>query len=103
MNSRLSKAGVALLRFLTPIRVIVIAAIGAFFWFFVLGDQGIYRLERLLEMKSRMTAEKQSLNDEIDRLTEEKEALGNPENLETVIRTELGFIRPGEVLFEEKK
>ena len=103
MKKSLSDKLALMLRFLTPVRVIVIAVVGAFFWFVVLGDQGIYRRERLLEMKSRLTLENKALNDDIDRLTQEKRLLGDPANLEMVIRSELGYIRPGEVLFEEKK
>jgi cell division protein FtsB len=103
MPKFLAKAFTALFQFLTPLRVFIIAAAAAFFWFVVLGDQGIWRLERLLEMQHTLTAERQSLNDEIDELTQEKEVLADPANLETAIRSELGYIRPGEVLFEEKR
>lgn len=103
MQQRLVKALAALIQHLTPLRVIIVAAVAAFFWFILLGDQGIWRLERLLEMRHQLTAERKGLNDEIDHLTQEKELLGDPANLETVIRAELGYIRPGEVLFEEKR
>ena len=103
MKSRFTKAIAALLHFLTPVRIIVIAAIGAFFWFVVLGDQGLYQLRRLLDMRQRLTAERQSLSDDIDRLAQEKELLADPANVETVIRSELGYIKPGEIVFEEKK
>ena len=103
MTKSVSERLVSILRLLTPVRIMVIAAVGAFFWFVVLGDQGIYRLERLLEMKNRLTLENRALNDDIDRLSQEKKTLSDPANLEMVIRSELGYIRPGEVLFEEKK
>ena len=103
MQQPLAKALAAIFQFLTPLRVVIIAAVAAFFWFVVLGDQGIWRLERLLEMQHALTAERQALNDEIDRLSREKELLADPANLEPVIRKELGYIRPGEVLFEVKK
>lgn len=90
------------LNVLTPVRVIVILAVAFFFWFLAFGDQGIYQLKRLLEMKNQLTARKILLNDDIDRLVREKEILSNPDNLEMVIRKELGYIRPGEVIFEEK-
>lgn len=90
------------LQFLTPVRLVVIAAIVLFFWLFVLGDRGIYQLRRLLDMKNRLIKERQVLNEEIDRLTEEKKILSDPANIEMVIRKELGYIHPGEVVFEEK-
>lgn len=102
MKERISETILMVLRFLTPLRLAVIAAVVIFFWFLVLGDQGVYQLRQLLEMKNKLTEERKQLNDEIDRLAEEKKMLEDPSKLEMVIRTELGFIRPGEVLFEEK-
>ena len=102
MKSRISKFGYAFLQVLTPGRIVIVAAVAAFFWFIVLGDKGIYHLEKIIAMKQRLVAERQQLNDEIDALTNEKELLGDPANLETVIRKELGYIRPGEVLFEDR-
>jgi cell division protein FtsB len=87
---------------LTPVRAVVIIAVVALFWFLVLGDQGIYQFRQLMEMKHRFLAERSKINEEIDSLTKEREMLRNPENLEMIIRSELGYIRPGEILFEEK-
>ena len=87
---------------LTPVRAVVIIAVVALFWFLVLGDQGIYQFRQLMEMKHRYKAERSKINEEIDSLTKEQEMLRNPENLEMIIRSELGYIRPGEILFEEK-
>jgi len=102
MKLDISKRLKTLLEHLTPIRVIVTAALIAFFWFLVLGDQGVYQLQRLMEMKSGLLAEQQEINDDIDRLTHEKQLLQEPKRLEPIVRAELGYIRPGEVLFEEK-
>lgn len=101
MKSYAANALRVFLSFLTPIRLLVITCVGAFFWFLILGDQGIYQLRMLLEMKQRLIHERGELNDEIDRLSAEKEMLKDPSKLEMVIRQELGYIRPGEVLFEE--
>jgi cell division protein FtsB len=87
---------------LTPVRAVVIVAVVALFWFLVLGDQGIYQFRQLIEMRHRFQAERTKINEEIDTLTKEREMLRNPENLEMIIRSELGYIRPGEILFEEK-
>lgn len=86
----------------TPVRLAIAAATAAFFGAVVLGDQGLYQLKELLEMRQRLTSERVKLNDEIDRLAREKETLSDPANLEYVIRSELGYIRPGEVTFEER-
>lgn len=87
---------------LTPVRAVVIIAVIALFWFLVLGDQGIYQFRQLIEMKHRLLAERSKINEEIDSLTKEREMLKNPKNLEMIIRSELGYIKPGEILFEEK-
>jgi len=87
---------------LTPVRAVVVIAVVALFWFLVLGDQGIYQFRQLIEMKHRLLAERTKINEEIDSLTNEREMLKDPENLEMIIRSELGYIRPGEILFEEK-
>jgi len=87
---------------LTPVRAVVVIAVVALFWFLVLGDQGIYQFRQLIEMKHRLTAERTKINEEIDILTKEREMLKDPENLEMIIRSELGYVRPGEILFEEK-
>ncbi len=91
-----------LLNVLTPARLIVLALAGFFFWFLAFGDQGIYKLRLLLDMKSNLLANRQKLNDEIDALTENKEMLSDPKKLEMVIRKELGYIKPGEIIFKDK-
>lgn len=90
-----------ILNILTPARLVVIAIVAFFFWFLAFGDQGAYQLRRLIEMKNSLLSQRQTLNDEIDRLTKDKEILSNPRNLEMVIRKELGYTRPGEIIFEE--
>ncbi|MFH0800584.1 MAG: septum formation initiator family protein [Pseudomonadota bacterium] len=103
MKQRIQTILSSVLHFLTPVRMIVIAVMGAFFWFVILGDKGIYQMRRLLDMKNRLATERRSLNDDIDRLTEEKRLLSDPANLEASVRSELGYIKPGEVVFEDKK
>ena len=88
---------------LTPARALALALVGIFFWWFILGDQGVYQLRRLLDMKHRLIKERSALNDDIDRLKREKELLNDPTKLEMVIRKELGYIRPGEIVFKERR
>ena len=92
-----------ILCFLTPTRSIVIVIVTAFFWFLAFGDQGVYQLKRLLDMKYALISEREELNDSIDLLQKEKNLLSDPKNLEPVIRKELGYIKPGEILFELKQ
>ncbi len=99
----LKKTFAALSAFFTPVRLVVTVLVLAFFWFMVLGDNGIYQFRRLLEMRQRLLSERQTLNARIDQLTREKQILQNPEDLEMAIRSELGYIKPGEVVFEAAK
>lgn len=103
MKRRLRESVSAILHFLTPVRLIVISTLVVFFWFIILGDKGIYQLRRLLDLKMVLIQERQALNEEIDRLNEEKNTLSDPANLEMIIRSELGYIKPGETVFEDKK
>lgn len=102
MKKAITQIKAYLLRIVTPIRLAVIAILMAVFWFFVLGDQGIYQFRRLMEMKHKFLIERAKLNEEVDRLSQERGVLKNPENLEMIIRSELGYIKPGEILYEEK-
>ena len=89
--------------FFTPTRIGVAVISAGFFWFLVMGDQGVVQLKKLIEMKSNLLAEVELLNTQIDDLTNKKNLLSNPSNLELTIRNELGYVRPGEVIFEEKE
>ena len=86
----------------TPLRIIITIAAVAFFWFLLFGDQGIYHLNRLAFMKKNLANQKETLKTDIERLSQEKELLRDPKNLEGVIRKELGYVRPGEVIYKEK-
>lgn len=102
MKKRISKIISVFTGIMTPARVAAVAAVAAFFCFVVLGDKGIYTLRRVFDIKNRLLNERIKLNDDIDRLTKEKEILSDPANLEMTIRSELGYIKPGEIVFEEK-
>ncbi|MBT3182336.1 MAG: hypothetical protein HN337_07515 [Deltaproteobacteria bacterium] len=91
-----------LLNVLTPARLIVLALAGFFFWFLAFGDQGIYKLRLLFDMKGNLLESRQKLNNEIDTLTRDKETLADPGKLEMVIRKELRYIKPGEIIFQDK-
>lgn len=103
IRESLRQAFTRVLGFLTPVRALLIAAVVAFFWWFILGDQGVYQLRRLIEMQQRLVEDREELNDAIDDLEQEHALLRDPKNLEMVIRQELGFIRPGEIVFEEQQ
>ena len=89
--------------FLTPPRLLLIVGIAAFFWFLVLGDQGVYQLRKLQVMHDDLASQREKLKGEIESLTYEEKRLEDPRNLEYVIREELGMVKPGEVIFQEKR
>ena len=103
MKATIQKILRALLQRPTPIRLAVAAIVVALFWFLVLGDQGLYQLRSLVVMKYTLLADRAGQSERIDRLTRERDELQKPENLEMIIRSELGYIKPGEVVFEEKR
>ena len=102
MKNFLTKILAHVLNILTPARLVVLLLAVFFFWFLAFGDQGIYKLRRLFEMKSNLNTKRKVLNDDIDNLIKEQKTLSDPKNLEMVIRKELGYVKPGEVIFEEK-
>ena len=102
MKRILSNSFATIAGLLSPVRLVAIAAVGGIFLFIVLGDNGIYQFRRLMEMRTSFSAERARLNEGIDRLIRERTMLADPKNLEPVIRSELGYIKPGEILFEER-
>ncbi|OQA59966.1 MAG: Septum formation initiator [bacterium ADurb.Bin270] len=102
MKAFLRKTAEGFLSLVTPTRLAVILISSFFFWFLAFGDQGLYQLKELMEMKSKLSLEQKKINEEIDHIAKQKEILSDPKKLEMVIRNELGYIKPGEVVFEEK-
>jgi cell division protein FtsB len=103
MKEKLKNVLSRMVGFWTPIRIAVFAIAALFFWFLAFGDQGLYQLRRLVEIRGNLLFDRQKQNDDIDSHTKEKEMLQDPVNTEMTIRRELGYIKPGEVVFEKKK
>lgn len=93
----------AIIRFASPLRIASIIIVLGLFWFLLFGNQGVYQMRKLISMKHNLILEKEDLNKNISELRGEKEFLEKPENLEMVIRQELGYIKPGEILIQERK
>jgi len=91
------------LKIFTPLRIGIITAVLVFLWLLIFGDQGIYQLNRLTMMKKRLLYQNETLTKDIEKLSQEKTLLQDPKNLEPVIRKELGYIKPGEVIYQEKE
>lgn len=66
-----------------------------------MGDQGLNRLRHLHQIRMNLIKQRQQLTQEIETKTREKKLLENPKNLEMIIRKELGYIQPGEIIFQE--
>jgi cell division protein FtsB len=93
----------SIFRVFTPLRIGIVIAAAVFIWLLIFGDQGIYQLNKLTLMKKRLLYQRETLTKDIERLTNEKALLQDPKNLEPVIRKELGYIKPGEVIYQEKE
>ena len=92
----------ALLRILVVLRNAIRAfLLVVFLWMLVMGDQGLFRLGQLHELKDDLLSSRQRISDEIDDKAREEQLLQDPKNLEMIIRKELGYIRPGEVIYQE--
>ncbi|PIR26897.1 MAG: hypothetical protein COV43_00085 [Deltaproteobacteria bacterium CG11_big_fil_rev_8_21_14_0_20_42_23] len=89
--------------FFTPFRFFLSLGIAVFLWLSVFGDQGILQLERLKNIKNELQLKEKKLEAKVKELEEEQIILKDPKNLEMVIRTELGFTKPGEVIFQKEK
>ena len=101
MKERLRQI-VELLRRREMLVPLLIAVGGLFFaWFAVFGDQGLYQLHKHNKIKAEMQNEIKNLNKKIKDLNREKELLKDPSHLETVIRRELGYVKQGEVVFQQ--
>lgn len=87
----------------TPLRIGIAIAVVVFLWALLFGDQGIYQLNKLSLMRRQLAHQRETLKTDAERLTREKTLLEDPKNLEPVIRKELGYIRPGEVIYQEKE
>lgn len=92
-----------LFQIFTPVRLAVILVAATFLLLLFFGDQGIIQLHKLALMKKQLIEKRTTLKSDIDKLTGEKKLLHDNKHLEFVIRDELGFIRPGEIIFQEKE
>ncbi len=79
---------------------ICVAVIG-FCWFAIFGDQGLYRLHKSKILKKQTAEEIIKLKNSIDGLKRQRELLNDPKHLELVIRQELGYVKPGETVYQQ--
>lgn len=91
------------LREINPIQWVMMAAFLLFCWFVIFGNQGLYTYYSLTSTKNALIAESQELKLRADQLRREEKLLHDPRYLETIIRQEMGYIRPGEIVFQMEK
>ena len=90
-----------IISYLRPIHLIAAAGVVIFFWFLIMGEQGLYRLRQLHVLRESLLEARTRVSAEIEAKANEKRMLEDPKNLEMIIRKELGYIRPGEIIFQE--
>ncbi len=86
-----------------PIQWVMMLLFTAFCWFAVFGNQGLYTYYSLAATQKNLLLENEQLQARLTELRREERLLHNPRYLETVIRQELGYIRPGEVVYQVGK
>jgi len=87
------------LTILSPLHLAVIVTIIALGWFTFFGDSGLFAHRNLSNENTELKNEVGNIKRQIDQLKSEKELLLDPVYLERIIRTELGYVKPGEVIF----
>lgn len=90
-----------MISFIRPLHVLAAVGVIVFFWFLIMGDQGLYRLRQLYQLRTTLLGQRHKLARDIEEKDREKRMLEDPKNLEMIIRKELGYIRPGEIIFQE--
>lgn len=76
-------------------------AVLSFLWFAIFGDQGLYQLHKSIKLKKELREDIVRLKDRIEHLKQNKKLLNDKDHLELVIRQELGYVKPGEVVFHQ--
>jgi cell division protein FtsB len=81
--------------------VVYLGALAVLFSLSALHEGGLRRHRRLSADARRVAEDNARLRDEIQRLRREARAMaGDPSALERAAREELGYVRPGEVVYE---
>ena len=69
-------------------------------WYMVFGDQGLLMLKQLQNTQRHLEQSEQLGHQRLEQLTEEAKLLKDPRYLEPLIRAELGYVKPGEVVYQ---
>lgn len=71
-----------------------------FGWLIIFGDQGLLTWRTLAEKKNELLREEAALTAKKQLLETETTRLEDPQYLEPVIRRELGYVKPGETVYQ---
>lgn len=85
---------------INPVPLAAVALTLVFGWLTIFGNQGLVTWQRLGEERARLEREATLLAERRRALEEEDRQLDDPAYLEPIIRRELGFVRPGEIVFQ---
>ncbi|MBI2342797.1 MAG: septum formation initiator family protein [Deltaproteobacteria bacterium] len=85
---------------INPIPLAALALMALFGWYIIFGDQGLLTLRRLRGTKQSMLQTEQALTHRLEALHEETGRLQDPGYLEILLRKELGYVRPGETVYQ---
>jgi cell division protein FtsB len=83
--------------------IAIVVGLTIFAWFAIFGDMGLYQLHQSIKLKSDVKNQIEAMQKKIEALKENKILLENPKHLELVIRQELGYVKPDEVVFQKMK
>lgn len=86
-----------------PLQWSMVVLFLAFCWFAVFGNQGLYTYYSLKNTRNALAAENEVLRAHLEELRREEKRLHDPRYLEIIIRQELGYIRPGEIVYQMEK
>ncbi|MBI2345702.1 MAG: septum formation initiator family protein [Deltaproteobacteria bacterium] len=87
-------------RWLDPLPVVGLLIIGIFGWLIIFGDQGLLTWRALSNTQADLSRDETRLTEKVHALELEIERLEDPYYLEPIIRRELGYVRPGETVFQ---
>ena len=73
-----------------------------FFGYTVFGHKGLYTFYSNRQMERQLLQKEEALQVKVAQLKREAELLHDPKYSEMVILQELGYIRPGEVIFQQE-
>lgn len=85
---------------INPIPIVVVCVSLIFGWQLIFGDQGLLTWRSLARTKADLDAKERAHQTTLRNLQEEATRLEEPAYLEVIIRQELGYVKPGETVYQ---